>query len=145
MTLLAESQVLEISTDDHAFDYPWQASMFSLTVNLYKAGLFPWSQWVKTFSDEIKRSPRLQDESINDAYYRQWSVALEAMLDTLGLITGKDVEEAVQAWRLAYLNTPHGMPVLLQNADCPPAKAHHHHHHAAHGAPIAVSPTTAKH
>lgn len=145
MTLLAESQVLEINADDHAFDYPWQASMFSLTVNLYKVGLFPWSQWVEIFSNEIKRSPRLQDESINDAYYRQWAVALEAMLGTLGLITGDDVEEAAQVWRQAYLNTPHGMPVLLQNADCPPAKAHNHHHHAAHGAPIAVSPTTAHH
>lgn len=144
MMPLAESQVLEINTDDPAFDYPWQASMFSLTVHLYKAGLFPWSQWVEIFSDEIKRSPRRQHESINDAYYRQWAVAFEAMLETLGLVTGKGVEEAAQAWRLAYLNTPHGMPVLLQNADCPPAKTHHHHH-AAPGAPIAVSPTTAHH
>ncbi|WP_024667933.1 MULTISPECIES: nitrile hydratase accessory protein [Pseudomonas syringae group] len=144
MMPLAESQVLEINPDDHAFDYPWQAAMFSLTVNLYKAGLFPWSQWVELFSNEIKRSPRRHDESINDAYYRQWAVAFEALLETLGLVTGKSVEETAQAWRLAYLNTPHGMPVLLQNADCSPAKAHHHHH-SAHGNPIAVSPKTAHH
>lgn len=145
MTLLAQHQVLEINADDHAFDYPWQASMFSLTVNLYKAGLFPWSQWVEIFSNEIKRSPRLQDESINDAYYRQWAAALEEMLGILGLISGEDVEEAAHAWRMAYLNTPHGMPVLLQNADCPPAKTHHHHHESAHGVPIAVSPMVAHH
>ncbi|MFL6876851.1 nitrile hydratase accessory protein [Pseudomonas marginalis] len=144
MMPLAESHVLEINTDDHAFDHPWQAGMFSLTVNLYKAGLFPWSQWVEFFSNEIKRSPRRHDESINDAYYRQWAVAFEAMLQTLGLVTGERVEETTQAWRLAYLNTPHGMPVVLQNADCPPVKAHHHHH-SAPGIPIAVSPTTAHH
>ncbi|SHN21127.1 nitrile hydratase accessory protein [Pseudomonas asturiensis] len=144
MMPLAESQVLEINTDDHAFDYPWQAGMFSLTVNLYKTGLFPWSQWVEFFSNEIKRSPRRPDESVNDAYYRQWAVAFEAMLETLGLVTGESVEETAQAWRLAYLNTPHGLPVLLENANCSPAKAHHHHH-SAPGTPIAVSPTTGHH
>lgn len=32
------------------FDKPWQAKAFSLIVHLHRAGLFPWSEWVRTFS-----------------------------------------------------------------------------------------------
>lgn len=141
MTSQAEFHALEINARDHAFDYPWQASMLSLTVSLYKAGLFSWSKWVEVFSQEIKRAPRLSHESINDAYYRQWGTAFETMLTSLGILTGDDIEQVAESWRNAYLNTPHGMPVLLQNADCPPAKAHHHHHE--HRGPIAISATAA--
>ena len=40
-----------------------------------------------------------------------------------------EIDTRQEAWRQAYLNTPHGAPVELANAACPPKNAGHHHHH----------------
>ncbi|MEC5344931.1 nitrile hydratase accessory protein [Brenneria populi] len=119
------------------FDKPWQAKAFSLIVHLYKAGLFPWSEWVHTFSEEIKAAPAQPGESVNDAYYRQWTAAMEKMTETLGLTAPDDIALRTREWRQAYLNTPHGQPILLANASCPPEHSHGHHQL---GVPVTISP-----
>jgi hypothetical protein len=40
------------------FDKPWQAKAFSLIVHLHRAGLFPWAEWVRTFSEGSRRPRR---------------------------------------------------------------------------------------
>lgn len=79
MTTQQDYAAVSLPQDDEGplFDKPWQARAFSLIVHLHRAGLFPWKEWVRTFSDEIKSSPALPGESTNDAYYRQWEAALE--------------------------------------------------------------------
>lgn len=114
------------------FDQPWQAQAFALTVELYKSKLFTWPEWVEVFSAEIKASPVLTGEGVNDAYYRQWMSALEKMVASLKLVEETDLLARTQEWRQAYLNTPHGQPILLVNASCPPRHAHDHHHHDDH-------------
>ena len=135
------------------FDRPWQAQAFALTVELYKNGLFTWPEWVEIFSEEIKSSPATAGESVNDAYYRQWIAALEKMATTRKMLRDGDVPARADEWRQAYLNTPHGQPILLANALCRPATAngahhdhhheheheHEHHHHAARRTPVAVA------
>lgn len=74
------------------FDQPWQAKAFSMIVHLHQAGLFPWPEWVRIFSEEIKAAPALPGESVNDAYYRQWASAMEKMAATLGLTGLNDIE-----------------------------------------------------
>ncbi|MEX0560834.1 nitrile hydratase accessory protein [Raoultella terrigena] len=119
------------------FDKPWQAKAFSLIVHLHRAGLFPWAEWVRTFSEEIKAAPAQPGESVNDAYYRQWAAAMEKMITALDLIVPEEFTRRTQEWRQAYLNTPHGQPIVLANASCPPA---HTHHHLPLGVPVTVSP-----
>ncbi len=36
-----------------------------------------------------------------------------------GAIAGDSLEARIEAWRSAYLNTPHGQPVELAAADAP--------------------------
>lgn len=133
-------EVVNLPRDDEGpvFEDPWQAQVFSLTVHLHKAGHFTWPQWVRTFSREIGRSPALPGESVNAAYYRQWAAALEHMVAKIGLAGLVDVAGRTEEWRQAYINTPHGHPVLLANAACPPA--HDHHHHVPERSPVAISP-----
>ncbi|MDQ1214315.1 nitrile hydratase accessory protein [Pantoea anthophila] len=119
------------------FDKPWQAKAFSLIVHLHRAGLFRWAEWVQIFSKEIKAAPAQPGESVNDAYYRQWTAAMENMMTALNLAVPDDISRRTQEWRQAYLNTPHGQPIVLANASCPPA---HSHHHLPLGVPITVSP-----
>nr|AAC18420.1 P14K [Pseudomonas putida] len=72
--------------------------------------------------------PRSAGESVNDTYYRQWVSALEKLVASLGLVTGGDVNSRAQEWKQAHLNTPHGHPILLAHALCPPAIDPKHKH-----------------
>lgn len=118
------------------FDKPWQAKVFSLIVHLHQAGLFPWAEWVRMFSEEIKAAPTQPGENANDAYYRQWTAALENMAATLDLTAPEEITNRAQEWRQAYINTPHGQPILLANASCLPA---HSHEHKPLRKPVAIS------
>ena len=119
------------------FEGPWQAQAFAMVVRLNATGLFGWDEWVKTFSEEITRSPALPDESSSQTYYRQWIAALEKLLVTQGVLSEGDAEVRALMWRDAYVNTPHGQPVELGNASCPPG---HSHGHVRRGIPITISP-----
>ncbi|MDE1188042.1 MAG: nitrile hydratase accessory protein [Pantoea sp.] len=125
------------------FEHPWQAQVFSLIVCLHQAGKFSWKEWVDVFSTEIKAHPIQEHESVNDAYYRQWVAATEHMLLLLQLTGQADIARRTDEWRQAYLNTPHGMPVTLSSAVCPPAHDHDHHHPVLR-VPVAVSPAVAR-
>lgn len=142
MTTQHDYAAVDLPRDEEGpvFDRPWQAKAFSLIVHLHQAGLFPWAEWVRTFSEEIKASPALPGESVNDAYYRQWAAAMETMLAALDLTAPDAIAQRTQEWRQAYLNTPHGQPILLANASCPPA---HDHPHSPRRAPVTVSPAAA--
>ncbi|MBL1268418.1 MAG: nitrile hydratase accessory protein [Halomonas sp.] len=126
-----------LNKDGPAFDKPWQAQVFSLVVHLNQEGVFPWNVWAEVFSEEIKAAPARSDESINDAYYRQWLVAVERLVTQLGLVVASDIPQRTDEWRQAYLNTPHGQPVNLINASCPPP--HGHHDHTPRRTPVATS------
>lgn len=137
--------------DGPAFDQPWQAQAFSLVVSLHQAGLFEWKDWAEAFTSEIAASPAVPGESVNDTYFRQWVSALEKFAARLKLTCGTDIDNRARAWRQAYLNTPHGQPIMLANADCPPPAAgqghhddddhhHHHHQHVPKRSPVAVVP-----
>ncbi|WP_321793560.1 nitrile hydratase accessory protein [Burkholderia pyrrocinia] len=119
------------------FEQPWQAQAFALIVHLHQAGFFPWADWVQTFSDVITTAPARPDESINDAYYRQWIAGMEQMVARLGLTEVESITHRTDEWRQAYLNTPHGEPVALTHASCPPK--HRHHAHSPNRSPVAVS------
>lgn len=136
MTTFLPEQPLSPGGDGPAFDSPWQAQAFSLVVHLHRDGLFRWQDWVVIFSTVIKEAPATADESINDAYYRQWLMATERLVQTLGLATAAAIAERTEQWRQAYLNTPHGQAVALSNASCPP---HAPHHQAPRRAPVAIS------
>lgn len=122
-----------------AFDKPWQVQAFSLVVNMHKSGLFKWREWAEMFTEEVHASPARPEESVNDAYYRQWATTLERMMVTLGLVTRDDVLARSNEWRNAYLNTPHAHPIELENATCPPVAQHHsHHQHEPRRSPVLI-------
>ncbi|WP_280379481.1 hypothetical protein [Pseudomonas sp. BN515] len=63
---------------------------------------------------------------------------MERMVTYLGLAGADDIAQRAAEWRRAYLNTPHGQPVMLANAYCPPT--HDHAHLSPKRSPVAVSP-----
>lgn len=131
-----EIAALPLHEPNRSFDHPWQAQAFAMIVEMHKGGMFTWPEWVEMFSTVIKANPAREGETSNDTYYRQWMIALEKMVGRVAKIATEAVDERVGEWRQAYLNTPHGQPIVLSNAACPPA---HDHHHAPLHTPIAIS------
>lgn len=122
--------------NERAFDAPWQAQAFALVLKLYESGYFGWEDWVTVFSSHVSSSPQRRGETVNDAYYRQWIDALEQIIVEIGLVEPGATQARTHEWRSAYINTPHGQPIELANAICPPPDVHKP---KLRGVPIVVS------
>ena len=101
--------------DDGApvFAAPWEASAFALAVRLSGEGHFTWSEWAAALSEEIRAAQREGDPDRGDTYYKHWLRALERLCSERGLVSQEEASGRKEAWRRAYLDTPHGMPVEL--------------------------------
>jgi nitrile hydratase accessory protein len=115
------------AVEERVFSEPWQAQAFAIAMQLSKRGVFTWSEWVEVFSAEIRAHPAEPGEDSSAAYYRQWLVALETILTTRGHSTAAEISGVQDLWRRAYVNTPHGLPVVLENASlgCGADDEHH--------------------
>lgn len=98
------------------FGAPWHAQAFALAVLLHRQGRFSWAEWVAAIGEEIARAPARPGERTGDAYYRQWLAALERLCTRHRLTDASELDARTEQWRLAYLGTPHGRPVRLENA-----------------------------
>jgi nitrile hydratase accessory protein len=95
------------------FAAPWEASAFAMVLALHRAGRFEWREWVALLADEIRTAP---PDPTGAQYYERWSAALETLLGHLGLMSSEAIAERSEAWRRAYLATPHGAEVRLDTA-----------------------------
>ena len=122
------------------FKEPWEAQAFSLVIALHESGVFSWSEWSDALAQAIRRdlhlggledvvhrvseavgedvgektSERMEEkEDRRDSYYQHWLPALEQLAIAKGLSGAGELAQRVQAWRDAYLATPHGQPVEL--------------------------------
>jgi nitrile hydratase accessory protein len=95
------------------FAEPWQAEAFALAVQLSEGGLFTWKEWTETIGDEMQKARDGGDPDLGDTYYDHWLRALERLAREKGATDANAMAERKDAWRRAYLNTPHGQPVHL--------------------------------
>jgi len=95
------------------FAAPWEASAFAIVMSLYREGRFEWREWVELLAHEIGSAA---PDPTGALYYERWTRALEKLVDKLGLIAPKAIDNRSETWRRAYLATPHGQEVLLANA-----------------------------
>jgi nitrile hydratase accessory protein len=115
----------EPEAEEPAFHAAWEKRLFSLAlaVRLSEAGCFTWSEWVAVLGQEIKAAQAQGDPDLGGTYYRHWLNALERICIDKGLVEGEDVHRRTEAWRRAYLRTPHGQPISL-SATCREAPRH---------------------
>jgi nitrile hydratase accessory protein len=146
---LAAAEALLRDSEHPGFAEPWQAEAFACAIQLSRQGLYTWAEWVAVFAAEIRAHPAAAGESAEAAYYRQLLAALETIVGKKGAASSDEITARQEAWRQAYLNTPHGQPVTLENAAQGAGAGHHHHpghdhhrhdHHGHAPKPVAVSP-----
>ncbi len=103
--------------DGPVFKEPWEAQAFALTLNLHEAGHFTWSEWATTLGAEIEAARVRGDPDLGDTYYQHWLAALERLAAEKGLVRSGDLSARKAAWKRAFLNTPHGQPILLETGE----------------------------
>ncbi len=96
-----------------AFDEPWQAQLFALTVALSDAGHFAWRDWTEAFGATLKAHGATRFLDGGEDYWRAWLETLETLLARSGDAARDEAETVRAAWEAAYLATPHGQPVRL--------------------------------
>lgn len=104
-----------LAPGEKTFSDPWQAQALAMADNLVKAGQFSARDWAEVLGTALRAAERRGESDDLDTYYLCVLEALESLTeDKLG-ISGKVREERRQAWKAAYLGTPHGRPVELRN------------------------------
>ncbi|HEX3862156.1 MAG TPA: nitrile hydratase accessory protein [Stellaceae bacterium] len=99
------------------FREPWEAQAFAMALALHERGLFSWTEWAATLSDEIKRAQAAGDPDTGETYYRHWLAALERLIAVKGVTTSETLHRYRDAWDHAADRTPHGLPIELQPED----------------------------
>ena len=99
--------------DEPAFDEAWQAQVLALAYGLAEEGVFSSSEWSETLGEELRRAIDRGRPDDHITYYTAALAALERLIGKDGRLTPGHVETRIEAWRRAYLNTPHGEPVEL--------------------------------
>ena len=99
--------------DGPLFREPWEAHAFALAVRLSEAGWFSWTEWAAALSRTIQTAQTQGDPDLGNTYYRHWLSALEQLCAQKGLVADAEAQRRREAWRQAYLHTPHGQPVVL--------------------------------
>ncbi len=99
--------------DGPVFAEPWEAQAFALTLKLHEAGHFTWCEWAEALGAEIDAARANGDPDLGDTYYRHWLAALERLAAEKGLTQRGELGARKAAWKRAFLNTPHGKPVVL--------------------------------
>jgi nitrile hydratase accessory protein len=115
------------------FAEPWHAEVLAVAFALTRAGLFSAGEWADALGQEIRRHGEPGGGDSEESYYRAALAALERLVGDKLPETGRSLAGRVEAWRRAYLDTPHGRPVTLAAGAGPvdnhPHTHDHHHHH----------------
>lgn len=95
------------------FAQPWHAQLFALTLHLNERGLFSWPDWAARFGATLRAHGLSRELDGGDDYFGAWLETLETLLAEDGAAAPEEAARLRDAWRDAFLSTPHGAPVRL--------------------------------
>ena len=105
------------SIERPAFDAPWQAQVFALTVALHESGWFTWPEWTAALGARLAAAEPVPPGDVDDDYYRQWAAALGDVLVARGVAGPETLDDLAAAWHAAAARTRHGAPIVLEDVD----------------------------
>ena len=99
------------------FDEPWQAQVLAMADTLITAGVVAPTAWSEALGAALRDAAAGGAPDNAETYYRAALAALEAVLAAHGGVSVASLDERQDAWRAAYLATPHGKPVVLADGE----------------------------
>jgi nitrile hydratase accessory protein len=95
------------------FDEPWQAQALALADSMVQAGHFTASEWADALGSELRKADERGAPDTLETYFTGVLIALEHLMETRAGISAETKAQRRSDWEKAYLNTPHGKPVVL--------------------------------
>jgi nitrile hydratase accessory protein len=105
---------LKRTDNEPVFDEPWQAQVLAMADTLSRAGAFTATEWSEALGEELRRAEENAAPDSATTYYEAALKALERLLAGCGFATAEVISNRRDAWARAYLATPHGQPVKLE-------------------------------
>jgi nitrile hydratase accessory protein len=99
--------------DERGFDEPWQAQVLGVAYSLAERGVFSRGEWSDALGSALRGAAEAGAPDTQATYYAAALQALEGLLARSGAVPPELLGERTEAWRRAYLATPHGEPVEL--------------------------------
>ncbi len=99
------------------FEQPWHAQSLALANALTEAGVFTGAEWSDTLGAALREAEQGAAEDTQETYSGCVLGALEQLLASRTVLDADALNERTEAWRRAYLRTPHGKPVTLDGPD----------------------------
>lgn len=107
----------------------WEAEAYAMGNLLVKEGHIVPAQWMERMAAAIASAQAGGDPDCGDTYYHHWCAALESLCFDRDWISPDLYQQQLDLWGHAIANTPHGVPLALENASAPPCGQEHGHHH----------------
>ena len=99
------------------FAEPWEATVHALVHVLLERGIISKAEWAKTLGAAIERAQSAGDPDDGTTYYAHVLKALETLVDGKNIANSELLVTRKEAWRHAYVTTPHGKPVVLPESE----------------------------
>jgi len=103
----------EGNPDAPVFAEPWHAQVLAVAHGLSVSGLFSASDWATALGAALREREACGAPDTDETYYAAALAALERLVAERSPGAGDAHPARVEAWRRAYLRTPHGQPVEL--------------------------------
>ena len=117
----------------------WEAEAYAIGNLLVKEGHLLPAEWMQRMAAAIAFAQAAGDPDHGDTYYHHWCAALESFCFDRRWISPELYQRQLDLWAAAIANTPHGVPLALENATEPPrcvdhghSLGHRHDHHHSH-------------
>jgi len=99
--------------DQPVFEEPWQAQLLAMADALVRQGVIAPADWSDTLGRFLAEGQEGGCADDMDSDYRAALLALEDLLARAGAVSANQAAVRKEAWKQAYLSTPHGEPVRL--------------------------------
>ncbi len=95
------------------FEQEWQAQVLAMADALIVNKSIEPTHWSEAFGAGLAQAHAAGRQDDMETYYAVALDTLEALVTTHGKLTEVEISKRCEAWKQAYLRTPHGQPVKL--------------------------------
>ncbi|MFM7170232.1 MAG: hypothetical protein ACKOYH_05155 [Cyanobium sp.] len=133
-------QPLLRSSGETPFKDSWEAEAYAIGNLLVKLGQISGREWMTLMAESIQEAQAHGDPDTGKTYYNHWCRSIEKYCFAAGLTTPADHGEILLLWREAVAKTPHGVPLVIENAHRCQEQDHHHGDGHSHSHERSASP-----